>query len=100
MIGVGLYLVKVLLLSSLGLGTLCVRSGADLGEGFLKDPRFLFPHGEGFLPPCKLLLSHEENVLHLLNGHHCRHRCGRSRRRRWRGRGLPRTNADKSSMHQ
>jgi hypothetical protein len=87
MVGVGLYLVKVLLLSSLGLGPLHVKGDADLGEGFLGDPRFLFPHGKGFLPLLKLLLSREEHLRHLLNYHHRRRRHGRLRRRRWRGEG-------------
>jgi hypothetical protein len=101
MVDVGLYLVQVLLPSSLGLGLLRVKGGADLGEGFLKDPCFLFPRGKGFLPPCKLLLSHEERLLHFLNGGQSRSRHGRARRRRWhRGRGLHRVNMDKSAMHQ
>jgi hypothetical protein len=87
-IGVGLYLVKVLLPSSLGLGPLRVKGGADLGEGFLRDPRFLFPRGNGFLPPRKLLLSREEQLLHLLNHRHHMRRRGRARRRWWwRGEG-------------
>jgi hypothetical protein len=92
MVGVGLYLVKVLLLSSLGLGPLHVKGGADLGEGFLGDPRFLFPHGKGLLPLRKLLLSREEHLWHLLNYHCRRRRHGRlRRRRRWRGEGPAQT---------
>jgi hypothetical protein len=86
MVGVDLYLVEVLLPSSLGLGPLRVKGGADLGEGFLRDPRLLFPCDKGFLPPCKLLPSHEERLLHLLNHRHRRHCHGRARRRR-RGEG-------------
>jgi hypothetical protein len=82
MVGVGLYLVKVLPLSSLSLGLLRVKHGADLGEGFLGDPSFLFPRGEGFLHPCKLLLLREEQLLHLLNYHRHRHYSSRVRRRR------------------
>jgi hypothetical protein len=94
-VGVGLYIVKVLLPSSLGQGPLHVKGGADLCEGFLGDPCFLFPHDEGLLPPRTLLLSHEDQLLHLLN----RRRHGRARRRR-RWRGLCRVNVDKSAMHQ
>jgi hypothetical protein len=86
MVGVGLYLVKVLPPSSLSLGPLRVKGGADLGEGFLRDPRFPFPRGESFLPPRKLLLSREEQLLHLLNGCRHRHRHGRARTR-WRQEG-------------
>jgi hypothetical protein len=57
-VSVGLYPVAVLLLSSLSLGPLRIKGGTDLGEGFLRDLRLLFPHGEGFLPPHNLLLSH------------------------------------------
>jgi hypothetical protein len=81
-VGVGLYLVEALLSSCLVLGPLRIKGGADLGEGFLRDPRLLFPCGEGFLPLRKLLLSHEEQLQHLLNRHHR----GRARRRR-RGEG-------------
>jgi hypothetical protein len=84
MVGVGLYLVKVLPPSSLSLGPLRVKGGADLGEGFLRDPHFPFPRGESFLPPRKLLLSREEQLLHFLDGHHRRRYRGMARRR-----GLP-----------
>jgi hypothetical protein len=99
-VGICMYLVKVLLPSSLGLILLRIKGGADLGDDFLRDPHFLFPCGKGFLSPCKLFLSREEQLLHLLNCHRRRHRCGRARRRWWRGRGPPRANVDKSATHQ
>jgi hypothetical protein len=74
---VGLYLVKVLLPSSLSLGPLHVKGDADLDEGFLIGPRFLFPHDEGFLPSRKLILSREEQLLYLLNSHRHMRRYGR-----------------------
>jgi hypothetical protein len=43
---VGLYLFKVLLLSSLSLGPLLIKGGNDLGEGFFRYARLLLPHGE------------------------------------------------------
>jgi hypothetical protein len=70
MVSVGLYLPKVLLPSSLRLSPLRIKSGVDLGEGFL--------------PPRKLLLSREEQLLHFLDGHYRRHYRGMARRR-----GLP-----------
>jgi hypothetical protein len=61
--GVSLYLIEVLFSSSISLGLLCIEVGADLGKGFLENPRLLFPRGEGFLPSRELLLSHEEQFL-------------------------------------
>ncbi len=42
-IGVGLYLVEVLLPNSLDLGLLHIKGGANLGEGFLADYRSGLP---------------------------------------------------------
>jgi hypothetical protein len=81
-VGLGLYLVAVLLPSSLGLGPLRIMGGTDLGEGFLRDPFLLLPHHKGFFSPRKLLLSCEEQLLHLLNSYQ------------------PRVNVDKTAMHQ
>jgi hypothetical protein len=61
--GVSLYLIEVLFSSSISLGLLRIEVGADLGKGFLENPRLLFPRGEGFLPSRELLLSHEEQFL-------------------------------------
>jgi hypothetical protein len=62
--GVSLYLVKVLLPSSLGLGPLRVKGGAELDEGLLGDPLLLLTHSEGFLLSCEFPLSCKEPLNH------------------------------------
>jgi hypothetical protein len=58
-----MYLVKVPLLSSLGLGLLCVKGGANIGKGFLENPCLRFPRSEGLLPLCELLFLVTEQFL-------------------------------------
>jgi hypothetical protein len=77
---VSLYLVEILLLSSLSLGPLHVNGSADMDKGFLRYPHLLLPHGEGFLAPCKLPLSCKE----LLNRCSRRRQHDRARRQRRR----------------
>jgi hypothetical protein len=55
-----LYLVRVLLPSNLDLGLVCIKGGADLDDGFLRDPCLLHPRSEGFLPPREFPLPHME----------------------------------------
>jgi hypothetical protein len=80
-VGVSLYLVEVLLPSSLVLGPLLVKSGTGLGEGFVGNSCLLLPRGEGFLPLCELTLPRKE----LLNHHsqRPRHSTARRCRRKW-----------------
>jgi hypothetical protein len=81
MSGVSCHLVKVLFLSSLGLGLLCIEVGTDLGKGFLCNPRLLLPCGECLLPSRELLLPREEQILQLLNHCHRWRRHGGTRRK-------------------
>jgi hypothetical protein len=54
---VSMYLVKVPLLSSLVLGPLSIKGCANIGKGFLENPRLRFPHGDGLLPLRELLVT-------------------------------------------
>jgi hypothetical protein len=72
--GVHIHLVEVLFLSSLDLGSLGVKVGANLHQGFLRKFGFLLPCGEGLLPPCQLLLPRQKLLLQLFSRCHC---CGR-----------------------
>jgi hypothetical protein len=58
--GVSLYLIEVLISGSLSPGPLCIKGGAILGKGFLRNPCLLFPRSEGLHPSCELLLPSEE----------------------------------------
>jgi hypothetical protein len=54
---VSCHLIRVLFLGSLGLGPLGIEVGADLGEGFLQNPRLLLPRDQCLFPSRELLLS-------------------------------------------
>jgi hypothetical protein len=55
-VGIHVHLVKVLLVSSLGLGLFSIEVRTDLDKGILDDPSLLFPHDKGLLPLSQLLL--------------------------------------------
>jgi hypothetical protein len=47
-----LHLVKVLFSSSLGLSSFGVKVNTNLGQGFLRNPCLLLPHGKRLLSVC------------------------------------------------
>jgi hypothetical protein len=89
-VGVGLYLVKVLLLSSPGLGPLHVKSGADLGEGFSDILAF----SSLTVRASSLCVSSSSHTIAATGGTVVGLGGGGG------GRGLPKANANKSATHQ
>jgi hypothetical protein len=67
---VSLHLVKVLFLSSLGLGPFGIEVGINLGEGFHQNAHLLLPRGKYLIPLLEFLLLRYGLLLQLYGHHH------------------------------